>query len=149
MGAARCIRAWNGSNSVKLVIVDSNMETASEYLIRQVYDHIQEMRAIGAMLTVVSAKPKIINIEAQIIGTLNETDFYQGIADYFRKLTNKIMPSGRNARKNYYVSYAQISSIILVEGEADDHIGLKINDGTENIPLEDEELPVLGTVTLK
>ena len=146
VGAARCIRAWNGPNSVKIIIVDSNMETASDFLIQQVYDHIQEVRAIGAMLTVVSAKPKPINISATIIGTLNETDFYQGVADYFRKLTNRIMTSGRNARKNYYVSYAQISSIILVEGEADDHTNLRINGGIENITLEDEELPVLGTV---
>ena len=147
VGAARCIRAWNGPNTVKLVIVDSNMETANDYLIKQVYDHIQEKRAIGAMLTVVSAIPKLINIEAQIIGTLNEKDFYQGIEDYFRKLTTRIMSSGKNSRKHYYVSYAQISSVILVEGEADDHIDLKINGGTENINLEDEELPVLGTVT--
>ena len=147
VGAARCIRAWNGPNSVKLVIVDSNMGTASDYLIQQVYDHIQEMRAIGVMLTVVSAQPKVINIEAKIIGTLNEEDFYQGISDYFKKLANKIMTSGKKARKNYYISYAQISSIILVEGEADDHENLRINGGIENIPLEDEELPVLGTVT--
>ena len=123
------------------------MKTANDYLIKQVYDHIQEKRAIGAMLTVVSAIPKLINIEAQIIGTLNEKDFYQGIEDYFRKLTTRIMSSGKNSRKNYYVSYAQISSVILVEGEADDHIDLKINGSTENINLEDEELPVLGTVT--
>lgn len=147
VGAARCIRAWKGPNSVKVIIVDSNMETASDYLIQQVYDHIQEMRAIGAMLTVVSAKPKVVNITAQIVGTLNETDFYEGVATYFRKLTNKIMTSGKNARKSYYISYAQISSIILVEGEADDHIGLRINGGIDNIQLEDEELPALGTVT--
>ena len=149
VGAARCIRTWNGPNSVKLVIVDSNMETASDFLIQQVYDHIQEKRAIGAMLTVVSAKPKLINLTATIIGSLNEIDFYEGIATYFRKLTNKIMTSGRNARKSYYVSYAQISSIILVEGEADDHTDLRINGGIENITLEDEELPVLGTVNFE
>lgn len=146
VGAARCIRAWNGPNSVKLVIVDSNMETASDYLLQQVYDHIQEKRAIGAMLTVVSAKPKLINIEAKIIGKLNEKDFYQGVENYFKKLSNKIMASGKNARKDYYISYAQISSIIIVEGEADDHINLRINGGVDNIPLADEELPVLGTV---
>ena len=147
VGAARCIRAWNGANTVKVVIVDSNFQTASDYLVQQVYDHIQEKRAIGAMLTVISATPKPINIEAQIVGTLNEEDFYQGIADYFKKLTNKILSSGKNSAKNYYVSYAQISSIIVVEGEADDHLNLKINGGTENILLEAEELPTLGTVT--
>ena len=149
VGAARCIRAWNGPNTVKLIIVDSNMETASEYLIQQVFEHIQEKRAIGAMLTVVSAKPKPINITAKIIGTLNETDFYQGVADYFKKLTNKILSSGRNSRKSYYVSYAQISSIIIVEGEADDHLNLRINSGIDNIILADEELPVLGTVNFE
>ena len=146
VGAARCIRAWNGPNTVKLIIVDSNMEAASDYLIQQVYDHIQEKRAIGAMLTVVSAIPKPINITAQIVGTLNYDDFYQGLIDYFKNLTNKILTSSRNARKKYYVSYAQISSIIVVEGEADDHIGLLINGGVDNIQLEDEELPTIGEV---
>ena len=146
VGAARCIRAWNGPNTVKVVIANANFESASDYLVNQVYDHIQEIRAIGAMLTVVSAKQKPINIEAEIIGSLNETDFRQGLLDYFQRLTQRIMTSGEN-RKSYYVSYAQISSIILVEGEADDHNNFTINGGKENITLADEELPTIGTVT--
>ena len=149
VGAARCIRTWNGPNTVKLVIVDSNFQTASDLLIQQVYDHIQEKRAIGVMLTVVSAIPKPIDIEAEIIGTLNEEGFYQGIVDYFKKLTTRIMTSGKNSKKSYYVSYAQISSIIIVEGEADDHLNLLINGSEDNIILADEELPTLGTVTFK
>mgnify|MGYP006873040310 CR=1 FL=1 len=39
--------------------------------------------------------------------------------------------------------------MILVEGEADDHKNLLINGGIENISLENEELPVLGTVTFR
>ena len=148
VGAARCIRAWNGPNTVKVVITNANFESASDYLIQQVYDHIQEKRAIGAMLTVVSAKQKAINIEAEIIGSLNETDFRQGLLDYFQRLTQRIMTSGEN-RKNYYVSYAQISSIIIVEGEADDHNNLTINGDKENIILADEELPTIGTVTFR
>ena len=148
VGAARCIRTWNGPNSVKVVIANANFEAASDYLVQQVYDHIQEIRAIGAKLTVVSAKQKAINIEAEIIGSLNETDFRQGLLDYFQRLTQRIMTSGEN-RKSYYVSYAQISSIILVEGEADDHNDLLINGGKENITLADEELPTIGTVTFR
>ena len=47
------------------------------------------------------------------------------------------------------MSYAQISSIILVEGEADDHTNFTINGGKENIMLEDEELPIIVTVTFR
>ena len=117
VGAARCIRTWNGPNTVKLVIVNANMEEASNYLIQQVYNHIEDVRAIGAMLTVVSARPKKINIEARIIGKLNEPEFHQGLLDYFRKLTTGIMVSGKSARRNYYVSYAQISSIIWLRAK--------------------------------
>lgn len=148
VGAARCIRAWNGPNTVKMVIANAEFQAASDYLLQQVYDHIQEKRAIGAMLTVVSAKQKSINIDAEIVGSLNEADFRQGLIDYFQRLTRRIMTSGEN-RKNYYVSYAQISSIILVEGEADDHTNFTINGGKENIMLEDEELPIIGTVTFR
>ena len=45
------------------------------------------------------------------------------------------------------MSYAQISSIIVVEGEADDHLNLRINGGVDNIILADEELPAVGEVT--
>ena len=127
VGAAKCIRTWNGPNTVKLIIVNSNMEEASDYLIEQVYNHIEEVRAIGAMLTVVSAKPKIINISAEIIGTLDEEDFRQGINGYFTRLTRLIMSNVRKAARQYYVSYAQISSVIIVEGGADDHSNLLLN----------------------
>lgn len=146
VGAARCIRAWNGPNTVKVVIVNADMEEASEYLIQQVFDHIQEKRAIGAMLTVVSAQRRLINLDAEIIGTLVEEDFRQGVLNYFKQLTSRIMASGKEKRRNYYVSYAIISNIILEDGKASDHNNLKINGGHENITLEDEELPALGTV---
>ena len=56
------------------------------------------------------------------------------------------MASGKDKRKNYYVSYAIISNIILEDGKTHDHNNLKINGGHENIILEEEELPALGTV---
>ena len=56
VGAARCIRAWKGPNSVKLIIVDSNMKTASDYLIQQVFDHL------GASPMTVANTNKLVNL---------------------------------------------------------------------------------------
>lgn len=146
VGAARCIRAWNGPNTVKVVIVNAEMEEASDYLIQQVYDHIQERRAIGAMLTVVSAQRRLINVDAEIVGSVSMDDFKEGVIDYFKQLTSRIMENRNEKRKNYYVSYAIISNIIIEDGKAYDHNNLKVNGGHENVILEEEELPALGTV---
>ena len=144
VGAARVIRAWNGPNSVKVVIVNSNYEVASDYLIEKVRQNIEEQRAIGAFLTVTSAKPKVINIVSEIVGSIDQAAFLEGLQTYFTKLTQSMMK--RQAKANYYVSIAQISSIIIVEGNADDHNLLTLNGLTSNIELDDEEMPVIGEV---
>lgn len=147
VGAARCIRCYNGPGTVKVIIVDSNFEEANAVLIQRVADYINEERPVGIVeggVNVVSAKPVLVNISAQIIGEIDVDSFTDGVKNYFRKLTNKILtPENKN---NLEVSIHKLESYIVAEGGADDFRNCTINGARKNIPLTYEDLPTLGEV---
>ena len=64
----------------------------------------------------------------------------------FKELTQQRLYTDTTKAENHYVSYAQVSSVIIVEGDADDHEELKINGYADNFYLSDEEFPVVGEV---
>lgn len=144
VGDAKVFPLWNGPGTVKVVIVDSEKKPASDDLIEEASDYIEEMRPIGANVTVVSGKSKQINLSAEVVlapgyslqGVTNElTDV---LTDYFKSITFSLS----------YVSYAKLGTMLLsVEGVVDYDL-LKLNNTSTNISLNDEEIPVLGTVEL-
>ncbi len=141
VGTAKVIRAWNGANTVKVVIVDSNFEEASEELIREVSKYIEERRTINAIVTVSSAKAKIIDISADIIGNINNTVFKEKINSYFADIEKKSW----NSNVNTSVTCTKIGAILLEAG-AEDYNNLLLNDDNKNIITGAEEIPKLGQV---
>ena len=146
VGGARVIPTWAGPTTVKVIIVDSNYNPASEDLISRVFNYIEEVRPTGAVLTVVSAVPKQVNISATVSGTVNQENFENAVKNYFIDLEKKNIKSTENLQ----VSVAKIGSLLLNNdgGGAEDYTDLLLNNDTINIPLTAEEIAVLGTVTL-
>ena len=142
IGAANCIRAWNGANTVKVIVSDANYTTVSESLIKKVYERIAEQNPINAIVTVVSATIKTINIEARVRGQPNVDDFKQAVQKYFREIARAGLGKGS------YVSIAKIGALLLQSGAAQDYDSLTLNGGALNITLTSEELPALGRVVL-
>ena len=66
VGDAKCLPLWNGSGTVKVIIINSEKGVASEELISEVANHIEENRPIGAEVTVESAAPLTINVSAKL-----------------------------------------------------------------------------------
>ena len=52
------------------------------------------------------------------------------------------------AFKDNYISFAKVGNIIIDSTGVLDYSDLKINDGTSNILIEDDEVAVLGGVTI-
>ena len=142
IGTASCIRAWNGANTVKVVVSDANYTTVSESLIKKVYERIAEQNPINAIVTIVSATIKTINIEASVRGQPNADDFKQAVQKYFREIAR----SGLG--KDNYVSIAKIGALLLQSGAAQDYDSLTLNGAAANVSLTNEELPALGRVVL-
>lgn len=138
VGNAKVFPLWHGAGTVKVVIVDSNNNTASNELINEVSEHIEEYRPIGATVTVTTAQAKKIDIAANINGSIDIEELKEKIIKYFKSL----------GFTSEYVSFARIGKELLECNGVDDYSELKINNQTENINLTIEELPVLGQVLI-
>lgn len=65
--------------------------------------------------------------------------FENEITEYFKSIAFELN----------YVSYARIGTILLSADGVLDYSNLKLNGASVNIALNDEEIPVLGTVSLE
>lgn len=145
VGAVKVFPLWNGNGTVKLAIVNSKMEVADTPLINEVQKYIDSVRPIGATVTVVSAQNKNIEISAKIktVQGANTEDitnnFKSKVKEFFKE----------NAFKVNYVSIAKVGNILLSIPNVLDYEELKLNKEDKNIILEDDEIPLLSTVTFK
>lgn len=144
VGDARIVPLWNGPGTVKAIIINSNKQPADSTLVNSVATHIEDVRPIGAAVTVVSAAAKAINISVSL--TLDT-----GYTTPQVKLTieaNITQHLKNIAFVNTYVSYAMIGAIILDSAGVLDYSGLTINGGTANVSILDSEVATLGNVTV-
>ena len=144
VGDAKCLPLWNGNGTVKVVIINSEKGVASDDLISEVKNHIEESRPIGAEVTIESAAPLVIDISVSLVLASGiDTDIAKkkisdNITAYFQK----------KAFSSTYISYAQIGGCILNCDEIADYGNLTVNGSNENIPIGETEVPVLGVITI-
>lgn len=143
VGDAKCIPLWNGNGTVKVIVIDANKGTASDELIAEVTEHIEENRPIGAEVTVESASPKVIDISVSVV-TASGIDIETAKTKVSESITKYLQ---KNAFSNTYISYAQIGGCILACDEVSDYTNLLINGATDNVEISETEVPVLGGVT--
>lgn len=143
VGAARCIRTWNGPNTVKVVIIDSNYEEASDELVQEVADYIEERRTVNAIVTVVSAQPVVIDVTVEAVGLVDEEYLTTLIKEYFIALERKAWSS----TKPPAVILTRIGTLVLDAG-AEDYNSILLNGDVRNIALTLDELPKLGKVII-
>ena len=131
VGSVKVYPRWNGVNTVKILFLDSNNETASDELIQKVSEHIEERRPIGADVTVVSPSVKTVTIDVAIKGIL---DTEKLIADIINFAKEKGLDMS-------YISAAQVGDMIMNQDGVEDYMNLYLN-GKERIKFGTEE--VLG-----
>ncbi|WIV11370.1 baseplate J/gp47 family protein [Proteiniborus sp. MB09-C3] len=143
VGDVKVFPLWDGNGTVKVIIVDSNMEI-DETLEQTVYDYIETVRPIGATVTVDSPISKEINVTADIVldGTKLITDVITEFTKVFTAYLKEIV------FETYSVSYARIGSILLSTPGVSDYSNLLVNNDTANIMILDTEMPITGTVKL-
>jgi uncharacterized phage protein gp47/JayE len=151
VGDARIFPLWNGDNTVKVVIIDSNKGPAAAELVEEVQTHIdpdslglgEGAAPIGAYCTVESASGLTINLSFTATKDTAFTDeqirdsVEQNIGEYLKEL----------AFTDSQVSYARIGSLVLASDGILDYTDLRVNDGASNILVSDTEVPVLGVIT--
>ncbi len=145
VGTAKVFPLANGPGTVKVVISDAGISAAGAGLIREVQEHIDGLRPIGADVTVASVVEKAVNVSAGIklragvnLGVI-EKEFQAELTGYLRKESLDMS----------YVSLAKIGNLLLGIDGVEDYSNLLLNGVPENVALSDEELAVVGTITLE
>lgn len=136
VGACRVVPLWNGAGTVKIIIINAEMQSAGNDLVKAVKDYIESVRPIGADVTVVSPASKTINISVDVLGKVN--------VDEFKKAVNKYI-SSKNLDMRY-ISAAQIGKL-LMEQNITDYRNLKLN-GSDKATATDAELLSVGDVVV-
>jgi len=143
VGGAKVFPLWNGNGTVKILVVDSNMEIDTG-LPATVAAYIETVRPIGATVTVASPEGLAIGITANVVldgsQTLAavQTAFITDVTEY---LQDEVFTT-------YSVSYAKIGSLLLSTAGVSDYNTLLVNSGTANITIPDADIPIVGTITL-
>lgn len=144
IGDAVVYPRWNGPMSVKIVLVDNNNMPLVQGKVDEVKSHIENLRPIGADVTVLSAAGLEMNIEATVeleAGADNkvvEDIFKERLLEYFKGIS----------LENGKIYYSKIGSILMgVEGVVN-YPSLTVNGGNTDISLSDEQVAIVGRVVL-
>lgn len=144
IGAAKVFPLWNGAGTVKIEILDSNMDIDTT-LESKVYEYIDKVRPIGATVTVGSPKIKTIDIKAKVVldGSVDiskvKENFENNIKIYLKSLVFK----------SKSVSYAVIGSMLLSTKGVLDYSEFILNDSTGNVLISEHEIPALKNIILE
>jgi len=150
VGGVNVIPVWDGANTVKVVIIDSDKTGASGTLVTNVQNYIdpnqngdgEGVAPIGAIVTVVSASEIVINVSATLTLeagfnlTTVTSSFEAKLVDYLKAIAFS---------SDTTVRYSQIGSLILDTPGITDYTNLLLNSATSNVAIANTEVAVLGT----
>lgn len=135
---------WQGNRTVKIVLISPNKRTPSANMITQAINHIEEMRPIDADVTIVGATEVQIDVDVKITLTSTGT-LEKAIQEAQAEITKYL---SLLAFVDTVVRIARIGDNILNCPSILDYQDLKINLQTGNIQVTDEQIPVLGRLTI-
>lgn len=145
---ARVFRAVDGGGTAKVVLLSEDrrtpnavaVATAAELINNDEYDN----RPINAAVTVVGVTEVLISVSAMLTlrsgGTMvaAEEQIRETIGAYLQKL----------AFTDLVVRYNKIGEAILDAADVLDYSNLQVNGGTANLELAEDQVPVMGAVTI-
>lgn len=153
VGDAQVIPVWSGANTVKVVIVDADKKASTPTLVTNVQTYIDPNQngdglgqaPIGAIVTVVSAIEKLINVSADV--TISGGYTLPGVTTAFETLLTNYLKDIAFSNDTT-VKYSKIGGLLLDTPGITDYTSLTVNGTTSNISVLDTEVGVKGTVSL-
>lgn len=155
VGGTVVIPVWNGGGTVKLIIIDSNYNKASDTLVETVQEVIDPdpqgtgsgIAPIGHTVTVTTAEELVVNVNVRL--TLNEGYTWSQIKEAATNALEAYFLEMRKVWENgsLVVRISQIENRLLNLDGVLDVSDTTLNGVSGNLTVETEQLPVLGVVT--
>lgn len=149
IGNFRIFSLWNGANTVKVSILNAENGVASQALISGFQEYLDPnstglgngQAPIGAIVTVSTASPRVINVTARVILKAGYEEVV-GIEDEINAYFKSIAYTRRA------VNYVSMAAIFAANRSVDTAIEIRINGGQVDIALGNEEIAVLGVLAV-
>lgn len=145
VGAASVIRCWDGPGTVKVIIADMALRPVEEELRAQVAAYIETQRPVTAEVTVESAAgvPVTVSVTVETDGTVSKPATEQELTERLAEYLGEIAFT-----EGAEVVYNRVLAIVMSLPGVTDCADLLVGGGTDNVPLDANEIPMLGTVTV-
>ena len=145
VGAASVIRCWDGPGTVKVIIADMALRPVEEELRAEVAAYIETQRPVTAEVTVESAAgvPVEVSVTVETDGTVSKPATEQTLTERLAEYLGEIAFT-----EGAEVVYNRVLAIVMGLPGVTDCADLLVGGGTDNVPLDANEIPMLGTVTV-
>lgn len=143
---------WDGPGTVKLVVLGPNKLPPDTALVDSVKSYIaptnggERKAPIGATLTVIPAEALPIQVVATILMDSTVSVSLATIRETFTAtLTSYLADMAFQADT---IRFTRIGSLLIEQVGVVDYINLTINGSTDNIPITENQVATVGTVTI-
>ncbi|MGO5029659.1 baseplate J/gp47 family protein [Candidatus Agathobaculum pullicola] len=145
VGAAAVIRCWDGPGTVKVIIADMALRPVEEELRAEVAAYIETQRPVTAEVTVESAAgvPVTVSVTVTTDGTVSKLNTEKELTERLVEYLGSIAFT-----EGAEVVYNRVLALVMGLPGVTDCAELLVGGGTDNVPLDANEIPMLGTVTV-
>ncbi len=144
IGSVLVLPLWAGAGTVKVCAIDVNSQPLTSTLLTNLQTYVESQRPIGVLVTYETATALPINIGVKIVLANGYTDTQVQTA-IATSITSYLAGIAFNQTT---VSYAKIGSLILNTAGVADYSLLTLNSGTVNITIPQEQVALIGTLTI-
>jgi len=146
VGEARVIPKKYGPGTVAVLVIGQDDEEASTEALIACYDHIMQECPLVAELSVEPIERVQIDVQATIVADSGIIDqikdkFMDTMAAYLKKIAA--------SDKAEFVSCNKVRGLLCAIEGVDDYTALTVNNGTVNIAIPADKVPILGDVVIE
>lgn len=155
VGMAKIIPHWNGPNTVKAILIDTEGMPCSQKTVDAVQEYVdpgstgmgEGVASIGAFFTAAAAVKTYIDISAsvEISAESEEGEIKSAIKTAIRNYLKSIAYS----EENMIVRYSEIGALISGIDGVIDYSSLVLNGGSDNVTVGQEYVPVSGVTEIE
>jgi uncharacterized phage protein gp47/JayE len=144
VGGAKVVPIWDGPGTVKVLLMGADGGPVESSVATACAAAIETARPIGPTVTVLSAVGLDIDVTANvdIEGTTLadvKTAFETALDAYLKD---------EGASETPVIAYYKIAYLLMAVRGVTDIVSLTVNGGTVNVSVDDDEVPVRGTVVI-